>query len=143
MPVFGGGRAELPANSRKKTSASIACAVSTRNCTRGLSARKADKSPPPSCFAKWRYVPRGTLYLLYCTYYYIQTISASETTETGCEARESYSAAGFRGRAKASGGTNAGVAGVLTADQESSDDAARIRRSGMVPKAGGRVTEEN
>src|SRR5258708_10193191 len=143
MPVFGGGRAELPANSRKKTSASIACAVSTRNCTRGLSARKADKSPPPSCFAKWRYVPRGTLYLLYCTYYYIQTISASETTETGCEARESYSAAGFRGRAKASGGTNAGVAGILPADQEGRDVASGCRRSGMVPTAGTEGHDKN
>jgi len=38
--------------------------------------------------------------LLYCTYYYIHIISVYETTEKGCEARESYSDAGFRGGQK-------------------------------------------
>ena len=33
--------------------------------------------------AKWRYVSRGTLYLPYCTYYYIHINSAYETTEKG------------------------------------------------------------
>ncbi len=52
--------------------------------------------------------------------------------ERGYEAREGCSDAGFRGRAKASGGTDAGVAGILQADQEGRDVASGCRRSGMV-----------
>jgi hypothetical protein len=61
----------------------------------------------------------------------------------GYEARESCPAAGFRGRAKASAGTYAGVAGILQADQEGSDVASGCRRSGMVPRAGTRLPDEN
>src|SRR5258707_8965588 len=46
--------------------------------------------------------------------------------------------AGFRGRAEASDGTDAGVAGILLADQEGSGVASGCRGSGMVQTAGTR-----
>jgi len=58
-------------------------------------------------------------------------------------AREGWPDAGFRGRAKASAGTDAGVAGILQADQEGSDVASGCRRSGMVQTAGTRLPDEN
>ena len=70
-------------------------------------------------------------------------MSAYETTEKGYEAREDCSAAGFRGRAKASVGADVGVAGILLADQEGSDVASGCRRSGMVQTAGTRLPDEN
>jgi hypothetical protein len=50
---------------------------------------------------------------------------------------------GFRGRGEASGATDAGVAGILQADQEGSDVASGCRCSGMVPMAGTRLPDEN
>ena len=47
------------------------------------------------------------------------------------------------GGAKASAGTDSGVAGILQADQEGSDVASGCRRSGMVPTAGTRLPDEN
>jgi len=48
-------------------------------------------------------VPRGILYLPYCTYYYIHITSAYETTEKGYEAWESCPDGGFRGRKRPAG----------------------------------------
>jgi hypothetical protein len=81
--------------------------------------------------------------VLPCTYNYIHITSAYETTEKGYETLESCSVAGFRGRGKASSGTDSGVAEILQADQEGSDVASGCRRSGMVQTAGTRLPDEN
>jgi|SRR6266481_6592643 len=50
----------------------------------------AKSPPPPRTFdgAKRQSVPRGTLYWSYCTYINIHILAASESTETGYDARE-------------------------------------------------------
>src|SRR5713101_4024643 len=93
---------------------------------------------------KWRYVPRGTFcsgdivritIYIYCLY----IKQWKGVTRRGEVARMRV----FRGRAKASAGTDAGVAGILQADQEGSDVASGCRRSGMVQEAGTRLPDEN
>jgi hypothetical protein len=70
---------------------------------------------PPKMESPWNIV-LAILYVLLYTY--------NERTGNfgkGLRARESWPAGGFRGRAKTSAGTYAGVAGILQADQEGSD----------------------
>jgi len=94
-----------------------------------------------------RSVPRGTLCsgVIVCimVYVYSPYYEETETSYAAPTAKEDFPAAGFGGRGQGSAGIAAGLAEILSADQEADYFASGRRRSGVVPKTGAGLPDED
>ena len=94
-----------------------------------------------------RSVPRGTLCagVIVCiiVYVYSPYYEETKTSYAAPTAKEDFPAAGFGGRGQVSAGIAAGVAEILSADQEADYFASGRRRSGVVPKTGAGLPDED
>ena len=94
-----------------------------------------------------RSVPRGTLCsgVIVCimVYVYSPYYEETETSYAAPTAKKDFPAAGFGGRGQGSAGIAAGLTEILSADQEADYVASGRRRSGLVPKTGAGLPDED